>query len=747
MATIVTRAGKGSPLTNDEVDANFVNLNTAKAELSGAAFTGTISTTGSIGVGTSSPAVPLHVVGVARIGATGTDAQIQVFGPSTYGEYIRWGELGVANRGVLGYAGGSGALVYRGGASTLADGTEYFRIDASGNVGIGATAPNSKLEVYGGSVRATLAGASAATFRGYSMASDSTEFASLKAESSLGETRLTSGFSGFGGFSTFYTNGSERMRIDSAGSVGIGTTSPGTPLDVRGANGLGVRYLETTTGNTNRIQLGTGSGFGYIDATAGVGSTALAFQVASTERMRIDSSGNLGLGVTASAYNGAGKNLEIGQAGNILNGGTADLNLQFNSYYNTGWKYGVTGYASRYQQYNGQHIFYTAPSGTAGATIGFTQAMTLDAGGVLLVNRTGASGYGKLNVDGGADITGGNVLLCRDTGNVGVGTASPQRPLHVLYDSAVVGQYSMIVQGRAGGYGAGVSFQSVISGGGLGEMARITADGENSWNTTVSTQDAGLRFYTTLDGTLAEKMRLDSSGNVGIGTSTMFDKLNVYGTAASISVDTPTSTDNNGFVIRSVNTERGSLRMQGNIGLMTLTAGYAGYGGILAINTNGSERMRVDSSGNLMVGTTTSRGRITVEAASGNCRAVNVLTGSSIMDQFYFNGTATGNISTNGVTAAYNTSSDARLKHDIVDAPEASSLIDEIKVRSFKWNADNSEQRYGMIAQELLQVAPEAVHQPADPDQMMGVDYSKLVPMLIKEVQSLRARVAQLEGK
>jgi hypothetical protein len=105
-----------------------------------------------------------------------------------------------------------------------------------------------------------------------------------------------------------------------------------------------------------------------------------------------------------------------------------------------------------------------------------------------------------------------------------------------------------------------------------------------------------------------------------------------------------------------------------------------------------------------------------------------------------------GSISTSGTTTAYSTSSDARLKHDIVDAPEASSLIDAMQVRSFKWNADDSEQRYGFVAQELVEVAPEAVSIPADEDQMMGVDYSKLVPMLVKEIQSLRARVAQLEG-
>ena len=162
---------------------------------------------------------------------------------------------------------------------------------------------------------------------------------------------------------------------------------------------------------------------------------------------------------------------------------------------------------------------------------------------------------------------------------------------------------------------------------------------------------------------------------------------------------------------------------------------------------NAVTAMTIDTSNNVLINTTTQRGLFTVESASGNCRAVNVLAGTSIMDQFYFQGATTGNISTNGVSASYNTISDARLKHDITDAPESSLLIDQMQVRTFKWNIDNSEQRYGFIAQELLAVAPEAVHVSDDEDQMMSVDYAKLVPMLVKEIQSLRARVAQLEGK
>jgi len=109
------------------------------------------------------------------------------------------------------------------------------------------------------------------------------------------------------------------------------------------------------------------------------------------------------------------------------------------------------------------------------------------------------------------------------------------------------------------------------------------------------------------------------------------------------------------------------------------------------------------------------------------------------------NGTV-GSIQTAGSATAFNTSSDARLKENIADADDAGELIDAIQVRQFDWIADGEHQRYGMVAQELNTVAPEAVFEGDTEEDMMGVDYSKLVPMLVKEIQSLRARVAQLES-
>jgi hypothetical protein len=115
---------------------------------------------------------------------------------------------------------------------------------------------------------------------------------------------------------------------------------------------------------------------------------------------------------------------------------------------------------------------------------------------------------------------------------------------------------------------------------------------------------------------------------------------------------------------------------------------------------------------------------------------------------FQYNGTNIGSITQSGTTAVlYNVTSDQRLKENIVDAPEFGSVIDSIQVRSFDWKTDNTHQRAGFIAQELVTVAPEAVHQPEDTEAMMAVDYSKLVPMLVKEIQSLRVRLAVLEAK
>ena len=167
-----------------------------------------------------------------------------------------------------------------------------------------------------------------------------------------------------------------------------------------------------------------------------------------------------------------------------------------------------------------------------------------------------------------------------------------------------------------------------------------------------------------------------------------------------------------------------------------------------------TQAMTLDASSILNIGNTTNAvaGGVAIIPNSNNSLIrVGHIAGSgssSYYANFFYDSSQIGSITQSGTTAVlYNVTSDQRLKENIDDAPEFGSVIDSIQVRSFDWKTDQTHQRAGFIAQELVTVAPEAVHQPTDPDDMMAVDYSKLVPMLVKEIQSLRKRLAALENK
>jgi hypothetical protein len=161
----------------------------------------------------------------------------------------------------------------------------------------------------------------------------------------------------------------------SDGFVGIGTSSPAYKLDIRGSTDTSyLNITSTADANNTTLRFGTDATAAFINATGGSSGT-LQLRTYGTTRATLDPSGNLGLGVTPSAWS-AITALQVKNA--FFGGASNSAYLGANAYYDGSvFKYIATGFANRYQQDSDGHLWFTAPSGTAGDTITFTQAMTL----------------------------------------------------------------------------------------------------------------------------------------------------------------------------------------------------------------------------------------------------------------------------------------------------------------------------------------------------------------------------------
>jgi hypothetical protein len=297
-------------------------------------------------------------------------------------------------------------------------------------------------------------------------------------------------------------------------------------------------------------------------------------------------------------------------------------------------------------------------------------------------------------------------------------------------------------------------------------VANLTAGrAVNALSLTASSLTSGRVTYAGASGLLSDSAALTFDGtNLSVtspSTATTFTLSdngarlvvlkNSLGTGGPAEVGTTTNHD---FYVRAGAGAAGlnSLYLQaGNV------TGYSlSYAGLHAWFNGATQAMTLLTSGVLLVGKTASNlanaGVEIFGAGYGQFTAnndaslfANRLGSDGDTIKFYRATSVVGSISVTASLTSYNVTSDQSLKTNIVNAPVGN--INSIKVRSFDWIVDGSHQEYGMVAQELIEVAPYAVNKPENPDEMMGVDYSKLVPMMIKEIQELKQRITALENK
>jgi hypothetical protein len=276
----------------------------------------------------------------------------------------------------------------------------------------------------------------------------------------------------------------------------------------------------------------------------------------------------------------------------------------------------------------------------------------------------------------------------------------------------------------------------------------------------VSTGDSSGQLQLQTAGTTA--VTIDTSQNVGIGTASPAYKLDVVG-SLNVTADS--------FYRIGSGTDRFITYRTGNSDILYSFASGFFYrqdigGSTHSWWTSNTERMRIASNGDVLIGQTTNPAtsaltlKVQTLVANGVNAQITSNTGTSYpWSNYNATGTYVGGITCTSSASAFPTSSDKRLKKNIEDAPSAIDKILTAQVVSHDWIDDNAHVEYGFVAQDLQSIIPQAVVEGTDKEDgsinmPWGVDYSKIVPLLTKAIQEqqtiindLKARIETLEAK
>ena len=291
----------------------------------------------------------------------------------------------------------------------------------------------------------------------------------------------------------------------------------------------------------------------------------------------------------------------------------------------------------------------------------------------------------------------------------------------------------------------------------------------------------------------SEKVRIDKDGKVGIGTTSPAEEFHMFGKSlfernSTMEFSILTHVDNGNDVSFNLQKSRGGsgthtiVQSGDDLGTISFegydgnsyasaahikgevdgTPGDGDMPGRLSFSTSAdgsespSERMRIDSAGVVMIGTTdstqfnnTSGSGIAIHpteiqvASTNNCLALNHSDGDGDIAKFFRSGTQVGGITVASSSTTFATSSDARLK-DVTGSARGLDVINNLNPVAYNWKADNRADE-GLIAQEVEEFMPNAVSQTEDGYYMM--DYSKLVTPLIKAIQEQQEQIEALQSE